>query len=297
MTSIYKSAEGEGEVRQRYTALLRRWPVPNEQLRVPTRQGETFVVVSGPAGAPPLILLHGAVANSAMWMGDIPDWAQPFRVYAVDLIGEPGLSAQSRPPLDSDAHAQWLDDVMQGLALKRACFVGVSLGGWLALDFAIRRTERVESLVVLCPGGIGKQRVGFAFRILPLMLLGRWGRRKARELVLGRTPPNASPAMERAAEYFRLLQENTRPRRVKLPIFSDEALKRLQMPLLAIVGGKDLILDSAGTRDRLKRNVPQAEVHYIREAGHFIPGQTATILKFLNQAVFPRLTGSVRSGS
>lgn len=38
---------------ERYRALLGRWPVTSEQFTVPTRLGETFVVRSGPADAPP----------------------------------------------------------------------------------------------------------------------------------------------------------------------------------------------------------------------------------------------------
>ena len=132
MTRIYKSAEGERAVRERYLEFLKYWPVPNQQLRVPTREGETFIVACGDENAPPLVLLHGAAANSAMWMGDVAAWAAHFRVYAVDLIGEAGLSAPSRPPLASEAHALWLDDVMQALSLARASIVGrvAAAGGW-----------------------------------------------------------------------------------------------------------------------------------------------------------------------
>jgi len=115
MARIYKSAGGERAVRERYLEILKRWPAPNEQLRVPTREGETFIIANGDENALPLLLLHGSVANSAMWMGDVRAWAEHFRVYAVDMIGDAGFSAPSRPPLASDAHALWLDDVLQAL--------------------------------------------------------------------------------------------------------------------------------------------------------------------------------------
>src|ERR1700677_4388110 len=108
MKSIYKSVEGERAVRERYLAILKHWPLPNQQLRVPTREGETFIVACGDASAPALLLLHAGMANSAMWMGDVAACAEHFRVYAVDVIGEAGLSAPARPPLASDAHALWL---------------------------------------------------------------------------------------------------------------------------------------------------------------------------------------------
>ena len=156
MNRVYKSDEGERKVRDRYLAFLKRWPVPNQQIRVATSQGETFVVASGPEGAPSLLLFHNRAGNSAMCMGDVLTFASAFRVYFIDMIGEAGLSAPSRPALGSDAHARWLDEVLDGLAVERACVAGVSLGGWLALDYATRRPKRVKSVAVLCPGGVGR---------------------------------------------------------------------------------------------------------------------------------------------
>jgi pimeloyl-ACP methyl ester carboxylesterase len=280
MTRIYKSAEGERAVRERYIEILKRWPVPNQQLRVPTCEGETFIVACGAEDAPPLLLFHGSMANSAMWMGDIAAWSQHFRIYAVDIIGDAGLSAPSRPPLASESHALWLDDVMQALSLARASMVGVSLGGWLALDYATRSPERVESLVVLCPGGVGRQKLSIVFKTLPLRMLGDWGTRKAAELVLGRVPTDPSPAVQYFIQFMSLIHKNFRSRMVKLPVFSDDALQRLTMPVMVILGGQDVLLDSEETKQRLARNVPHAEIRYFPDAGHFIPGQRDAILGF-----------------
>ncbi|HTC36884.1 MAG TPA: alpha/beta hydrolase [Bryobacteraceae bacterium] len=283
MTSVYKSDEAERAVRERYLEILKHWPVPNRQLRVPTREGETFIIACGDESAPPLLLLHGSIANSAMWIGDVAAWSKHLRIYAVDMIGDAGLSAPSRPPLSSDAHALWLDDVLQALSLTRVSMAGVSLGGWLALDYAIRRPGRVENLVLVCPGGVGRVKVEVVLKLLPLQMLGSWGKRKASEVVLGRAPANPSPALQSFLQFFQLIQENFRPRRVKLPVFSDDALKSLNMPVLAIVGGKDVLIDSDGTKRRLERNVAGVQIRYIPEAGHFIPAQTAPILDFLCQ--------------
>lgn len=119
MKAIYKSAEGERLVLNRYREFLKYWPVANEQLRVPTSQGETFVIASGPSDARALLLLHGGASNSAVWMAEIAAFASSFRVYCIDMIGEAGLSAPARPPLASEARAVWLDEVLNHLGITR----------------------------------------------------------------------------------------------------------------------------------------------------------------------------------
>ena len=79
MAGIYKSDEGRAIVERQYRAALQRWPVPNRQLTIPTREGDTFVIVSGEANAIPVVLFHGSGTNSAVWIRDIAQWAQTFR--------------------------------------------------------------------------------------------------------------------------------------------------------------------------------------------------------------------------
>ncbi|MBF8185391.1 alpha/beta fold hydrolase [Nonomuraea sp. K274] len=281
MSGIYSSPEGARAVEHRYRELLGRWPVPSEHVRVPTGQGETFVLVSGPQGAPAVVLLHGSGANSAMWMGDVAAWARRFRVYAVDVIGEPGLSAPSRPSLGSDAYAGWLDDVLDGLGVQRAAMVGVSLGGWLAVDYATRRTRRAERLALLCPSGIGRQRWLPLLGALPLMALGDRGRRRAMRRILG---PAADDVGGDLGAFALLINKSFRPRRGTMPVFGDEALRGLAIPVLAIVGGRDALLDSRDTCHRLERHVPHADVRLLPDAGHLLPACTREIMGFLETA-------------
>ena len=203
-----------------------------------------------------------------------------FRCYAVDMIGEAGFSAPSRPPLGSEAHALWLDDVLAGLGVEKAAFVGGSLGGWLALDYANRRPEAVERLALLCPAGIGRQK-NFLLKAIPLLLLGPWGVRKVREMVFGRLQGEPPPALRPLIELLRLIGRNIRPRIVRIPRLSDAELARLKAPMLVVVGGCDVLIDSKGTRRRLAKWAPHAEVVYLPEARHLIPGQTGRILEFL----------------
>ncbi len=269
MSRYYKSDESERLVQERYRKFLQYWPVPNQQLRVPTREGETFVVACGDPSLPALVLFHGGLTNSVVWMGDVAAWSKHFRVYAVDMIGEPGLSAPSWPALRSEAYALWLDDVLKGLSVSRASMVGVSLGGWLALDYATRRPGIVDRLAVVCPGGVGRQKVAVLVKLLFLQMPGAAGKRKAAELVLGRAPNNPSPAMKAFGDFLAMIRANFRPRRTGCP----SSATRLSGDYDAAARdrwGRDVLLDSFETRDRLQRNIAHADVRP-SELGHFIP--------------------------
>jgi hypothetical protein len=62
--SAFKTPEGEARFYAAYDAALKRWPVPYEEMDIPTRFGTTHVVASGPKDASPLVLLHGYWATS-----------------------------------------------------------------------------------------------------------------------------------------------------------------------------------------------------------------------------------------
>ena len=113
--SIFRTAEGAELLHSEYRELLALWPVANRQHCVSTAQGDTFVVESGTPGKPVLVLLHGSMSVSAMWMQESRVLAKDYHLYAIDIIGEAGLSAPSRPLLGSDAYARWLDEVLDAL--------------------------------------------------------------------------------------------------------------------------------------------------------------------------------------
>lgn len=280
---VYRSEEAANAVETQYRQVLEQWPVPKTERQLQTRQGTTFVLICGPEDAPPVVLLHGAQANSAAWMLDVALWATKFQLFAVDMIGDAGFSARVRPDLDGDAHALWLDDVFEQLGLSSAMIVGTSLGGWLALDFACRRPSAVKALALICPAGIGKQK-NFLLKALPLLFFGSWGKRKMRELVFGPTPTTLPEVVQPLAALMESVAQAIKPRIVRIPQLTDTQLNGLNIPLLAIVGGLDVLLDSRDTRARLHRAAPQAEVCFLEDGYHFLPGQAPRIMEFLERS-------------
>lgn len=280
MSSIYKSESGKRRIEECYRSYLDRWPVPASFIAVPTRQGGTFVVACGPEAAPPLVLLHGSTGNATTWLGEIADYAKHFRCYAVDIVGEPGLSAPSRPDIASDAYVTWLDDVLDALKLDRVSLVGLSLGGWMAFQYGARRADRIIALAGIAPAGIGRTR-NFLLRFLPFFFLGDWGRRKIFEAIMGSLPNDTAPEAREFEAFLALIATEFRPRMVTLPVLSDAEVRNLAFPVYVVAGGRDVMLHSEETRDRLRAFAPDAVVDYRPDARHYIPGTTAQIVPFL----------------
>ncbi|MEB3371448.1 alpha/beta fold hydrolase [Saccharopolyspora mangrovi] len=271
--SMYKSERGRLAILRTYRELLDDWPVPATRRTVETSLGQAFVLESGPQDGPPLVLLHGSGTNTAMWRAEVPEWSRHHRVLALDLPGEPGLSAQVRPALDSDAHARWLDEVFDHLGLRAPAVVGASLGAWVALDLAVRRPSRVGRLVLLCPAGIGGQKYGWLLPVILLRMLGRWGRRRSVVKVAGLTD-------EAFLDYLTEIYREFRPRTERLPVFTDVQLAGLPMPVLAIAGERDAMFDTAETARRL-RKAPGATVRVLPGVGHSVVRQAEAVSAFL----------------
>src|SRR4051794_32775668 len=85
-----------------------------------------------------------------MWAPLIGELAG-LSIYAVDSIGESGLSVQTAAMPSRDSVVAWLESVLDVLALDRTHLCSESYGGWIAINAAMRRPQRVATLTLLEP--------------------------------------------------------------------------------------------------------------------------------------------------
>lgn len=278
MNSIYKSANGRVTVQTAYDKLLSQLPADIEQHHVATSQGSTFVLAAGRHDAPPVVFFHGSLSNSITWGWELRRLAPNFRVYAIDMIGEAGKSAEARPSLHSAAYRQWLCEQFQQLGVAQPILVGLSLGGWLALDYATHFPQAVKGLILISPGGVGRNR-NILLWALPYLLLGPWGIKRFYRRVLG--PLGDELAGTELSRFLQAIATHVTPRTEALPIVSDQQLAALSCPVLLLIGGKDVMLYPEEIRTRLKRHVKHYEEVYLPEAGHYLGDQSVAIDRFL----------------
>lgn len=113
----------------------------------------------GPSGgtgsAPPVVLIHGLGDSHRTWRRIAPLLARRFRVIMPDLPGH-GLSARPDAPYTLEWYARVMASFFDALELERVHLVGHSFGGGIAQWLLLEDARRIERLVLVAPGGLGR---------------------------------------------------------------------------------------------------------------------------------------------
>lgn len=273
-TSAFKTLEGETSYLAAYDAAMKLWPVPYEEIEIPSRFGMTHVVTSGPKNAPPLVLLHGYMVTLTMWSPNVADFCKDYRVYAIDVMGQPGKSIPdlNEPIRDVADFVAWLSATLDGLNLERIFLVGMSFGGWLALNLAISAPERVQKLALLSPAGFLPLVRQFTLRV---MLMGLFPTRLTTDSLMGwmgfkDTPGDMGTRCTLDLFYlgmkqFRLPLETMR---IMPSAFSDDKLRAMQVPVLLLFGDHEVIYDPAKALARAQALIPNFEGELVPRCSH-----------------------------
>jgi pimeloyl-ACP methyl ester carboxylesterase len=128
---------------------------------------------------PIVILIHGLAVSADIWMYNVGPLAKQHRVYVPDLVGF-GRSDKPGPSFSPFDYTLFLDEFLNSLNLDRVSLVGQSLGGGIALHYALRFPERVDRLILSDSAGLGKE-VIWTLRMLSLPFVGELFSRPSRK--------------------------------------------------------------------------------------------------------------------
>jgi pimeloyl-ACP methyl ester carboxylesterase len=249
------------------------WPIESESKTVDTAYGETFVRISGPASAPPLVLLPGAATTSLMWAPNIIPLSEGFQTFAVDNIYDYGRSVYRRPFKGPADFVDWLDGLFDALRLKdRIRLMGLSYGGWLVCQYGLRHPDRLSRIVLLAPGAtVLPIRSAFLLRGLASLLPIRsftegflnWLFRDLAANEAGRT------LLKEAVDDVLVARRCFKAKRPVVPtVLKDDAWRSLRVPTLFLVGANEKIYSAEKAIQRLHDVAPQIQAEIIPGAGH-----------------------------
>ena len=123
--------------------------------RTVTLHGHTFSYGDSGSG-PALLFIHGLLGSQRQWAHLVDRLDEDHRVIVPDLFGH-GESAKPMGDYSLGAHAATLRDLLDRLEIDRVTLIGHSLGGGIAMVFSYLFPERVERLVLVSSGGLGRE--------------------------------------------------------------------------------------------------------------------------------------------
>ncbi len=123
--------------------------------------GPVSVYEAGNSENPAVVLLHGAMYDEARFSWDqlFPALAERYHVFAVDTPRH-GRSRPWSGTLDRAKLLEILAETFRQLKLERFSIVGLSMGGGLAIEYAVQHPEQVVSMALFEPGGLGETVTG-----------------------------------------------------------------------------------------------------------------------------------------
>lgn len=119
----------------------------------------------------PVVLLHGICCSVEEWRENVLALSAKHRVFAVDLIGYGLTDKPTNETYSIRRLAQFTIDFLTAKKIECAHFVGNSMGGRIALECALMAPERVSSMVLVAPAGVGRETV-MTLRLATLPVLG-----------------------------------------------------------------------------------------------------------------------------
>ncbi len=237
----------------------------------------------GRADAPCVVFLHGFGADLLTWQLCLVPLAAQYRVVAIDLPGH-GRTSPDVGDANLAFMTRWLDEAFDVLDIPGAAVVGHSMGAKIALGFALSHPERVVSLALISPAGLGGEfhlETLDAFlndpdhaEDLARQLLGPRG--QALAATLGQSLRQAAGDV-RAHALKKLLGQSRAYGLALAPEGFDWS--KIRVPITVMWGDHDRLIPMPEAR----RLPPHAPVHVIEGAGHLphmeASGDVVSVLK------------------
>jgi len=150
----FVSEKGKIEFETAYKDAMKFLPKPNDMLDIDTDFGVVRVYHFFHAENKeknPIVLLHGRSAATPMWADNLKGLIEERPVFSIDLLGEPGMSVQIKPLKNSKDQALWLSQVIKQFDYEKVNLLGVSIGGWTAMNLVRYFPEKIATVSLLDP--------------------------------------------------------------------------------------------------------------------------------------------------
>lgn len=226
----------------------------------------------------PVVMIHGGLLDRRMWDGQFAVFAEKHRAIRYDARGHGLSKAQG----GTFSHHEDLKRLLDALKVGKAAIMGLSMGGYIAIDFALACPERVSRLVLAAPGLTGytfdsealkknNEALNKAARDNDLKTLVEYFQRSWTDGP-ARTPDRVDPDVRekvRQMSMETLRNWNRESREVRLEPAAIGRLGEIRVPTLAVVGDLDMP-DILEIVELIGKNVTGARAVVIKGVAHMV---------------------------
>lgn len=220
-----------------------------------------------------LVLVHGFGGSTRTWKKQIDAFSKDYKVIAIDLPGHGQSQNGEVQEISAELISDSINDVLDTLGIKKAHFVGLSLGSMVAVDYAIKNPERVSRLVLggavlkfyglqkiyLLPLGIAKFFLPhkFLYKIIASIVLPRKHQRRSRDIFI-------REALKMSKESFIVWMEYLTHRLINKDFF--KAITEIKNKILIISGREDIFFINAA--HKTANSLIDGDIKEIAKCGH-----------------------------
>lgn len=261
-----------------YDETLKKWGISYDELYITTSHGIAHVIVSGNRNANPLVLLHGMNASSTMWYPNAKDLVKEYRIFAIDLLSEPGKSYKTANFNNIDEITKWYQEVLWALKLESFHLVGASRGGWFAVDIALKHQNNIKSMVLLSPAQTFIW-IPPSTNLLKNIINFFGSEEKQMRRSLETMSTNVDNIDKSYLNQYSIGVKNDTLQKFMMQMtpFSKKDLRTLRIPILVLIGDKD-VMNNEKTVRIAKKDLSHGHGEVILNAGHFLSVDQADVV-------------------
>ncbi len=264
-----------------YFEVMSHLPIPTRSIDIATDFGNVHIHEwkNDKNISAPVFLLPGQSSGSPMWELNLPDFISQRTVYAVDSLGDAGLSVQTKAFTGIEDIATWISAVLKALNLSKIHLVGHSFGGGNAANFVACFPEKVASLALLEPAfalNFPPIPVMFYATVASLKVLPKKWRDIGLSKMTGTKIDSTADAKEDALA--RMIKTASSGFSASLPtpkLLTDSQLRNFDIPVYIALADNSPITRGAIRKSHL---IPNVKVKIWKNTTHSLPMEISSAL-------------------
>ncbi len=269
MKTIYKSKEGKEKIIKLYDSQLARLKTPWKDVYVDTTFGKTHIIETGNLLGEPLLVFHGGNATTAYNLLACDFIMKDFHIYAVDMVGHPGKSAETSLPAKGYDYGRWVSEVIDGLKYDKISLFGGSFGAGVIAKTMCVCPDKLKRVVLYVPSGIkNAPAIKSASMMNPMMAYWITGKDKWLKRIM---LPMAITEENITKDIYETAKLSIDYVRVKTGMPSNvdgELMKKCSAPTLVMAAEKDCLFPGKGVINRAKDIIPNCTTYLLEGRGH-----------------------------